>query len=101
MLKVIPLLGKKEGFIEGFHQGNLDEMSPDVSLSTEDLESNCQSAATKVFRYQKILQGTSFHILAAAVGRSPSVLEALEPEKTEKVIRLSGSTSSPVQPKVH
>ncbi|XP_024136141.1 DNA-dependent protein kinase catalytic subunit isoform X1 [Oryzias melastigma] len=82
-------------------QGPVEQISTMLKVIPllEDLESNCQSAATKVFRYQKILQGTSFHILAAAVGRSPSVLEALEPEKTEKVIRLSGSTSSPVQPK--
>ncbi|KAM4719019.1 DNA-dependent protein kinase catalytic subunit isoform 2-T2 [Anableps anableps] len=57
----------------------------------EELEADCQSATSKVLRSQKILQGTSFHILASAVGRSPSVLGALDGEKKERVVRLSGA----------
>uniref|UniRef100_A0A3B4ZYV0 DNA-dependent protein kinase catalytic subunit n=1 Tax=Stegastes partitus TaxID=144197 RepID=A0A3B4ZYV0_9TELE len=45
----------------------------------------------KIFRYQKILQGSSFHILATAVSKSPSVLGTIEAEKAEKVVKLSGA----------
>ncbi|XP_012711305.2 DNA-dependent protein kinase catalytic subunit [Fundulus heteroclitus] len=57
----------------------------------EELEADCQSAESKVFRRQKILQGTSFHILASAVGRSPSVLGTLGADKKERVVQLSGA----------
>ena len=46
------------------------------------------------------LQGTSYHLLASAVGSSPSVLEAVETSKAEKVLRLAGSSASTSQPKV-
>ncbi|XP_037613149.1 DNA-dependent protein kinase catalytic subunit isoform X1 [Sebastes umbrosus] len=58
----------------------------------EDLEADCQSATAKVFRYQKILQGRSFHILATAVSRSPSVLGTIDAEKAERVAKLSGAS---------
>uniref|UniRef100_A0A3Q1ES12 DNA-dependent protein kinase catalytic subunit n=1 Tax=Acanthochromis polyacanthus TaxID=80966 RepID=A0A3Q1ES12_9TELE len=51
----------------------------------------CRSATAKVFRYQKILQGTSFHMLATAVSRSPSVLGTVDAEKAERVVKLSGA----------
>uniref|UniRef100_A0A3B4TQG3 DNA-dependent protein kinase catalytic subunit n=1 Tax=Seriola dumerili TaxID=41447 RepID=A0A3B4TQG3_SERDU len=35
---------------------------------------------------QKVLQGTSFHILATAVSKSPSVLGTIEREKAERVV---------------
>ncbi|XP_040921929.1 DNA-dependent protein kinase catalytic subunit [Toxotes jaculatrix] len=57
----------------------------------EDLHADCESATSKVFRNQKMLQGTSFHILATAVSRSPSVLETIERDKAERVVRLSGA----------
>ncbi|XP_042366176.1 DNA-dependent protein kinase catalytic subunit [Plectropomus leopardus] len=57
----------------------------------EDLQADCQSASAKVFRYQKILQGTCFHILASAVGTSPSVLGTVGAEKAERVAQLSGA----------
>lgn len=60
-------------------------------LSAEDLQADCQSATDKVFRYQKILQGTSFHILATAVGKSPSVLGTIDAGKAEKAAKLSGA----------
>lgn len=69
-------------------------------LSAEDLEADCQAATAKVFRYQKILQGTSFHILASAVGRSPSVLGTIEAEKAARVARLSGAAWPNENPKV-
>uniref|UniRef100_A0A8C5FRE6 DNA-dependent protein kinase catalytic subunit n=1 Tax=Gadus morhua TaxID=8049 RepID=A0A8C5FRE6_GADMO len=59
----------------------------------EELESDCASAAAHIFRDQKILQGTSYHLLASAVGSSPSVLEAVETSKAEKVLRLAGSSA--------
>uniref|UniRef100_A0A8C5C786 DNA-dependent protein kinase catalytic subunit n=1 Tax=Gadus morhua TaxID=8049 RepID=A0A8C5C786_GADMO len=65
----------------------------------EELESDCASAAAHIFRDQKILQGTSYHLLASAVGSSPSVLEAVETSKAEKVLRLAGSSASTSQPK--
>ncbi|XP_032407093.1 DNA-dependent protein kinase catalytic subunit [Xiphophorus hellerii] len=65
----------------------------------EELEADCQSATSEVFRRQKILQGTSFHILASAVGRSPSVLGTLAAEKQESVVRLSGAAEPSPNPK--
>ncbi|XP_071387705.1 DNA-dependent protein kinase catalytic subunit [Centroberyx affinis] len=58
----------------------------------EDLQSDCQTATAKVFRYQKILQGTSYHILATAVSRSPSVLDDIGVEKAERLVMLSGAS---------
>lgn len=58
----------------------------------DDLQADCQSATAKVFRYQKMLQGQSFHILATALGSSPSVLGTIDPEKAKKVVKLSGQT---------
>uniref|UniRef100_A0A3B4GWP3 DNA-dependent protein kinase catalytic subunit n=1 Tax=Pundamilia nyererei TaxID=303518 RepID=A0A3B4GWP3_9CICH len=63
MLKTIPLLGEKE--------------------------KECHT----MFRYQKILQGTSFDILATAVSRSPSVLGTIDADKAERVVKLSGVSS--------
>uniref|UniRef100_A0A3Q4AQN1 DNA-dependent protein kinase catalytic subunit n=1 Tax=Mola mola TaxID=94237 RepID=A0A3Q4AQN1_MOLML len=62
MLKTIPLLGKLEFF-----------------------------APANVFRDQRLLQGTSFNILATAVNRRPSVLGMIEAEKAEGVAKLSGA----------
>uniref|UniRef100_A0A8C9Y6S2 DNA-dependent protein kinase catalytic subunit n=1 Tax=Sander lucioperca TaxID=283035 RepID=A0A8C9Y6S2_SANLU len=55
------------------------------------------NATAKVFRYQKILQGTSFHILATAVSRSPSVLDTIEPEKAARIAKLSGKVEVGLQ----
>ncbi|XP_070708776.1 DNA-dependent protein kinase catalytic subunit [Pempheris klunzingeri] len=66
----------------------------------EDLHTDCQSATAKVFRYQNILQGTTFHILATAVGRSPSVLEVIGAEKAERVVKLSGAAWPNENPKI-
>lgn len=65
----------------------------------EDLQADCQSATAKVFRQQKILEARSLYILATAVGRSPSVLEAIETEKAERVVRLSGAAWPNENPK--
>ncbi|KAK2858626.1 hypothetical protein Q5P01_003246 [Channa striata] len=65
----------------------------------EDVHVDCQSAAAKVFRHQKILQGTSFHILATAVSRSPSVLGIIEAEKAQTVVSLSGTAWPSDSPK--
>ncbi|XP_031163630.2 DNA-dependent protein kinase catalytic subunit [Sander lucioperca] len=65
----------------------------------EDLQADCRSATAKVFRYQKILQGTSFHILATAVSRSPSVLDTIEPEKAARIAKLSGAAWPNENPK--
>uniref|UniRef100_A0A3B3VB26 DNA-dependent protein kinase catalytic subunit n=1 Tax=Poecilia latipinna TaxID=48699 RepID=A0A3B3VB26_9TELE len=66
MLKTIPLLGNNR------------------------LSAHLSKGFSLLFRRQKILQGTSFHILASAVGRSPSVLGTLAAEKQESVVQLSG-----------
>lgn len=58
----------------------------------EDLQEDCRTATAKIFRYQAILQGTSYQILATAVGKSPSVLGTVEAEKAERVARLSGAS---------
>ncbi|KAM7370115.1 hypothetical protein PAMP_011395 [Pampus punctatissimus] len=65
----------------------------------EELQADCQSATAKVFRYQKILQGTSFHILATAVSKSLSVLGTIEDEKAERVVTLSGGAWPNANPK--
>ncbi|KAM4606662.1 DNA-dependent protein kinase catalytic subunit [Polymixia lowei] len=65
----------------------------------EDVQSDCQSATAKVFRDQKMLQGNSYHILATAVSRSPSVLEAIGGDKAESVLRLAGASSPTHHPK--
>ncbi|GAA6219422.1 DNA-dependent protein kinase catalytic subunit [Lates japonicus] len=76
-------------------QGPVEQIS--IMLKTipllEDLQADCEGAAAKVFRHQKILQGTSFHILATAVSRSPSVLGTIEPDKAQRVLRLSGAAN--------
>ncbi|XP_075945492.1 DNA-dependent protein kinase catalytic subunit-like isoform X1 [Anarhichas minor] len=82
-------------------QGPVEQIS--IILETipllEDLQADCQSATAKVFRDQKILQGTSFHILATAVSRSPSVLGTIEAEKAEAVAKLSGAAWPVENPK--
>ncbi|XP_041824461.1 DNA-dependent protein kinase catalytic subunit [Melanotaenia boesemani] len=82
-------------------QGPVEQIS--IMLKTipllEDLQDDCQSAPSKVLRYQKILQGTSFHMLASALGRSTSVLEVLDPEKAQRVVKLSGAAWSSGSPK--
>ncbi|MEQ2271556.1 hypothetical protein XENORESO_006021, partial [Xenotaenia resolanae] len=82
-------------------QGPVDQIA--AMLKTipllEELEADCQSATSKVFRWQKILQGTSCHILASAVGRSPSVLGTLGAEKKDRVVKLSGVASPAESPK--
>lgn len=65
----------------------------------EDVEAECQSS-TKVFRSQKVLKATSFHLLASAVGKSPSVLGTIDAAKAEKVARLSGAAWPAGDPKV-
>ncbi|XP_049912803.1 DNA-dependent protein kinase catalytic subunit isoform X2 [Epinephelus moara] len=74
-------------------QGPVEQISAMLKIIPllEDLQADCQSATAKVFRYQKILQGTSFHILATAVGKSPSVLGTVDAGKAEKVAKLSGA----------
>ncbi|XP_061121318.1 DNA-dependent protein kinase catalytic subunit isoform X2 [Syngnathus typhle] len=57
----------------------------------EDIEVDCQNASSGVYREQKILQGTSFHIMAMAVRKSPSVLQSIEAEKADTVVKLSNS----------
>lgn len=69
-------------------------------LSAEDLQSECQRATAKTFRNQKILQGTSFNILAKAVSSSPSILGTIDPQKAETVVRLAGCTWPARNPKV-
>ncbi|KAG7524628.1 DNA-dependent protein kinase catalytic subunit [Solea senegalensis] len=65
----------------------------------EDLQSDCERATAKVFRYQKTLQGTSFDILATAVSRSPSVLGTIDADKAARVVELSGAALSNKNPK--
>ncbi|TKS87933.1 DNA-dependent protein kinase catalytic subunit [Collichthys lucidus] len=82
-------------------QSPVDQIS--VMLKTipllEDLQDDCQSATAKVFRFQKILEGTSFDILATAVSRSPSVLGTVEAEKAQRVVKLSGTAWPSDDPK--
>ncbi|KAM8881271.1 DNA-dependent protein kinase catalytic subunit [Synchiropus picturatus] len=56
----------------------------------EEVQADCQNATSKVFRYQKILQGTSFNIMATAVSKSPSLLEVIGAQKAESIVKLSG-----------
>uniref|UniRef100_A0A3Q2PZS8 DNA-dependent protein kinase catalytic subunit n=1 Tax=Fundulus heteroclitus TaxID=8078 RepID=A0A3Q2PZS8_FUNHE len=69
-------------------QGPVEQIGTMLKTIPLLLEADCHSADSKVFRRQKILQGTSFHILASAVGRSPSVLGTLGADKKERVVQL-------------
>ncbi|XP_073344741.1 DNA-dependent protein kinase catalytic subunit [Pagrus major] len=82
-------------------QGPVDQISAMLKAIPllDDLQTDCQSSTAKVFRYQKILQGTSFHILATAVGRSPSVLGTIDADKAERVAKLSGAAWPSDNPK--
>ncbi|XP_077410583.1 DNA-dependent protein kinase catalytic subunit isoform X2 [Vanacampus margaritifer] len=57
----------------------------------DDIQVDCQNAPSEVYRDQKILQGTSFQIMAMAVRKSPSVLETIEADKAERVVKFSDS----------
>ncbi|KAK7881228.1 hypothetical protein WMY93_029637 [Mugilogobius chulae] len=75
-------------------------LSPVEQISTmlktipllDDVQSEVKSASAKIFRYQKILQGTSFHVMATALGTSPSVLGTIDADKAKKLVKLSGKT---------
>lgn len=86
--------------IEGTLKQNCTRFYIICFFSVEDLQAECQSATAQVFRYQKVLQGTSFSILAKAVSKSPSVLGALEDAKTKTIAELSGTAWPIVNPKV-
>ncbi|XP_072306662.1 DNA-dependent protein kinase catalytic subunit [Eucyclogobius newberryi] len=58
----------------------------------DDLQSEVKSATAQVFRHQKMLQGSSFHVIATALGTSPSVLGTIDADKAKKVVKLSGTT---------
>lgn len=53
-----------------------------------------------MYRHQKLLEGTSFHILVTAVSKSPSVLGSIEAGKAESVAKLSGVSWANQNPKV-
>ncbi|XP_061821672.2 DNA-dependent protein kinase catalytic subunit isoform X1 [Nerophis lumbriciformis] len=74
-------------------QGPLEQLSVMLKIVPllEDLQTDCQSSTSELFRQQKVLQGTSFHIMATAVSRSPSVLETIQADKAAKVVKLSRS----------
>lgn len=56
-------------------------------------QSGSEGFTGKVFRDQRILLGTTFDLLASAVNRSPSALEALGGEKAQRVLELSRASS--------
>ncbi|XP_062849596.1 DNA-dependent protein kinase catalytic subunit [Trichomycterus rosablanca] len=58
----------------------------------EEIERQGEGCIGKVFRDQRILLGTNLDLLACAVHRSPSTLEALGEEKAQKVLQLSGAS---------
>ncbi|KAK6293153.1 hypothetical protein J4Q44_G00366540 [Coregonus suidteri] len=66
----------------------------------DELQAECQSASGHVFRDQRILLGTSYHVMASAVSRSPSVLESIGREKADRVLQLARSSSTASQQKV-
>lgn len=86
--------------IDGNVSQNIISVMSGLLSPVGDLQADCQSSTSKVFRYQKILQGTSFHILATAIGRSPSVLGTIDADKVERVAKLSGAARPSDNPKV-
>lgn len=60
----------------------------------EEFEKQNEDFTGKVFRDQRILLGTTFDLLASAVHRSPSALEAIGEEKAQRVLELSGASSN-------
>ncbi|XP_053349394.1 DNA-dependent protein kinase catalytic subunit [Clarias gariepinus] len=62
-------------------------------LEEFEKQSGSEGFTGKVFRDQRILLGTTFDLLASAVNRSPSALEALGGEKAQRVLELSRASS--------
>ncbi|XP_060730052.1 DNA-dependent protein kinase catalytic subunit isoform X1 [Tachysurus vachellii] len=59
-----------------------------------EFKTDSEGFSGKEYRDQRILLGTTFQLLASAVQRSPSVLEALGEEKAQRVLELSTASSS-------
>ncbi|MBN3311515.1 PRKDC kinase, partial [Atractosteus spatula] len=60
----------------------------------EDSKTDPEKETAQNFRNQKLLLGTTYHIMASAVSRDPSVLEKIGPEKAGRLLKLSGASSS-------
>ncbi|KAL4648766.1 DNA-dependent protein kinase catalytic subunit isoform X1 [Arapaima gigas] len=52
-----------------------------------------ENATSQIYVEQKILLGTSYCIMASAVGKDVTVLDRLRGEKVEKLLKMSGSSS--------
>ncbi|XP_028826126.1 DNA-dependent protein kinase catalytic subunit isoform X2 [Denticeps clupeoides] len=53
----------------------------------EGTENQSGDSKGSVYRSQRILLGTSFHLMASAVGRSPSLLQTLARDKAERLLQ--------------
>uniref|UniRef100_A0A6Q2XXY4 DNA-dependent protein kinase catalytic subunit n=1 Tax=Esox lucius TaxID=8010 RepID=A0A6Q2XXY4_ESOLU len=78
MLKAIPLLGN---ILDAWE--SVTDWTPSVYKPLAQVELN-----------QKILLGTSHRIMASAVSRNPSVLEAVGKEKADRVLQLAGCSAT-------
>lgn len=107
LLKTVPLLGRNCSTIQmsklDFHSqsrnvfNTVNEValnSDFICLCCEEFKTHSEGFSGKEFRGQRILLGTTFELLASAVQRSPSVLEALGEEKAQRVLELSTASSS-------
>lgn len=60
----------------------------------EEFEKQSEDFTGKVFRDQRILLGTTYDLLASAMRRSPSALDTIGGEKAQRILELSGASSS-------
>ncbi|XP_066575742.1 DNA-dependent protein kinase catalytic subunit isoform X2 [Amia ocellicauda] len=63
----------------------------------EDSKIDYQNTTARIFRDQKTLLGTTYHIMATALSRDISVLEQIGPDKARKLQELSGASSHDLQ----
>uniref|UniRef100_A0A4W4HUH9 DNA-dependent protein kinase catalytic subunit n=1 Tax=Electrophorus electricus TaxID=8005 RepID=A0A4W4HUH9_ELEEL len=59
----------------------------------EETEKTTEASTGRVSRDQRILRGSTFDLLASAMARNPSALEALGEEKAQRVLDLSGAST--------
>lgn len=105
LLKTVPLLGRNcsilislSNYFQTFTAQNCVNKTALMYTvwlcCVEEFEKQREGFTGKVFRDQGILLGTTFDLLARAVYRSPSALEALGGEKAQRVLELSGASST-------
>ncbi|XP_031440254.1 DNA-dependent protein kinase catalytic subunit [Clupea harengus] len=68
-----------------------------VPLLEETEKQSELSGRGRVYRSQRILMGTSFHLLASAISQSASALEAVGKDKADKLLQYAEASSTSTQ----